>query len=457
MHRFVVILSMLFGLAWSAQAQDQLQKQSQTQAQSQAQTQNSDPGGQQDQQETIKALVQEVNDLKARIAVLEAKQAKTDESGASGSAKPVALIVSQPPASAQPPVAAPPPSPPSGTGSFDFVRGLKLQGFGSLTYKANDANPPELGANLGPIAGTTGNFAIGDVDLFLTSQLTSRASILTEVVFSEQTSGEFETDVERLLLKFDPSDYLKMSFGRFHTGTSYYNSIFHHGFWLQTAADRPLVVEFSDHGGLLPSQAIGASLTGRIPSGKLGLNYIFEYGSAETIRPQITSADAPEIEENNGNEITAGFFIKPDWLSGLNAGGSFYHDHINPDGSNLHIEQSIGSAHLVYSTPRFEFMNEGFIIRHQVSETGQLFTTPAFYSLISQKIGERWRPYFRYQYINAPPGEPVFPDVGLHWGPTAGLRFDANDYIALKAQYDRTFRRALPAFNNVLAQVAFRF
>ena len=471
MYRFAVILSMLLSLACSAQAQTegqtQAQGQTEGQAQSQAQpqvqaqpqtqtqpkAQSSDAGGQQDQQETIKALVQEVQDLKARIAALEAKQAKADEAAAANAKKPVALSV---PPTAQPPVASPPASPPP-PGSFDFVRGLKLQGFGSLTYRANDANPPELGANLGPIASTTGNFAIGDVDLFLTSQLTSRASILTEVVFSEQTSGEFETDVERLLLKFDPSDFLKMSFGRFHTGTSYYNSIFHHGFWLQTAADRPLVVEFSDHGGLLPSQAIGASLTGRVPSGKLGLNYIFEYGSAETIRPQITTPDAPEIEENNGNEITAGLFFKPDWVPGLNIGGSFYHDHINPEGSNLHIEQTIGSAHVVYSTPRFEFLNEAFFLQHQVLETGQTFNTPAFYTLISHKIKERWRPYFRYQYINAPPGEPVFPDVGLHWGPTAGLRFDANDYIALKAQYDRTNRRALPPFNIVLGQVAFRF
>jgi len=435
--RIVLVIGMLLGLACSAQAQ----------------APNPDPAAA-GQQETIKALIQEVNELKARIAVLEASQAKTDAAAAAatGSTKPVSMAVPQPPAAPQPPI------PTSAAGdSFGFIRGLKLQGFGSVTYKANDASPPELGASLGPIAGTTGNFAVGDVDLFLTSQLTSRASILTEVVFSEQTSGEFETDVERLLLKFDPSDYLKMSFGRFHTGTSYYNSVFHHGFWLQTAADRPLVVEFSDHGGLLPSQAVGASLTGRVPSGKLGLNYIFEYGSAETIRPQITSADAPEIEENNGNELTAGFFLKPDWLPGLNAGGSFYHDHLNPGASNLHVEQSIGSAHVVYSTPRFEFLNEGFIVQHKIQETGQLFNTPSFYSLISQKIGERWRPYFRYQYINAPQGEPVYPDVGLHNGPSAGLRFDANDYIALKVQYDRTFRRALPAFNNVLGQMAFRF
>ena len=276
-----------------------------------SQTQNANSNS--DQQETIRALMQEVNELKARVAALEAKQNEP-------------MQAPQPEATPQPEVKAlssPPQSGASGPEPLPFIRGIRFQGFGSATYKASDANPPEQGASLGFRPGSAGNFAVGDVDLFLTSQLSNRTSVLGEVVFSEQNSGEFETDVERLLLKYNPSDYLKMSFGRFHTATSYYNTVFHHGLWLQTAADRPLIVEFSDHGGLLPSQAIGASITGRVPSGSLGLNYILEYGSAATIRPQITTPDASEIEENNGNEITAGLFLKPDFLPGLDVGGSF--------------------------------------------------------------------------------------------------------------------------------------
>jgi hypothetical protein len=248
-----------------------------------------------------------------------------------------------------------------------------------------------------------------------------------------------------------------MSFGRFHTATSYYNMVFHHGLWLQTAVDRPLVVEFSDHGGLLPSQAIGASFTGRVPSGSLGLNYIFEYGSAATIRPQITTPDALEIDENNGNEITAGLFLKPDFLPGLNVGGSFYHDRITPDSDNFHIGQSVASAHAVYTTPRFEFLNEAFLIQHKIKETGQTFNTPAFYSLISQQFAGKWRPYFRYQYVNASTASPLFADVSLRHGPSAGLRYDFNDYVAMKLQFDHTNRRGLTSFNDVLAQMAFRF
>jgi hypothetical protein len=430
MHRMFSILAVLGWIVCSAHGQTP--------------SQTADPA---DQQATIRALVQEVNELKARLAALEAKQNQQPQSQA---VQPAAPVDQQPAPSARPRDGGEPES-------FSVVRGIKLQGFGTATFKASDANPPEQGATLGFRPGSGGNFAVGDVDLFLTSQLSSRVSVLSEVVFSEQNSGEFETDLERLLLKFDPSDYLKMSFGRFHTATSYYNSVFHHGLWLQTAADRPLVVEFSDHGGLLPSQAIGASFTGRIPSGSLGLNYVAEYGSAATIRPQITSPDADEIEEHNGNETTVGLFAKPDWLLGLNVGGSFYHDRLNPDGSNLHIGQSVASAHAVYTSPRFEFLNEAFLIRHKVQETGQTFNTPAFYSLISQQFAGKWRPYFRYQYVNASPVSPLFADVSLRHGPSAGLRYDFNDYVAMKAQYDRVVRRGQPSFNDVLAQMAFRF
>jgi len=392
--------------------------------------------------ETVRELMQEVKDLKARVAVLEARQEQP----------PPAKSLASEQKQEVPPVEGQTLSPEVANGIFP---GIRMSGFGALSYKATDARPPEAGL-LG-FRSANNDFAIGDVDLFLTSHLTSTASVLSEVVFSETSAKEFELDVERLLLKYDFNDYLKLSFGRYHTSTSYYNSVFHHGQWLQTAADRPLVVEFSDHGGLLPSQGVGISVTGKLPSGSLGLNYIFEYGSSDIHRPNILDPHAEEIEENNGQATTVGLFARPDWLQGLEVGGSFYHDRINPDGGPLHMGQSIGSAHIVYQTPKFEFLNEGFIIQHVVQETGQKFNTPAFYSLISEKIGAKWRPYFRYQYVNSPVLSPIFPDVQLRHGPSAGVRYDYNDYIAFKTQYDHIFRRQLPDLNDLLMQLAFRF
>jgi hypothetical protein len=416
-----------------------------------------------EQRETIRQLVTEMKELKARLAALEAKQPSAvtsstiaapasatdaDRNGEIAAAQPALPSTSQTQSQSQ--------SQSPENAPFHMARGIQFQGFGALTYRASDVKPAEAPL-IGLKAGSSGNFSVGDVDLFLTSHLSAKMMVLAEVVFTESENQEFETDVERMLLKYDANDYLKMSFGRYHTATSYYNSVFHHGNWLQTAVDRPLVVEFADHGGLLPSQAVGASATGTIPSGALGLNYNLEYGTGATVRPLINQPNPPEIDEENGNHISGGLFIKPDWLPGLDVGGNVYHDRLSPAGTPLHIGQTIGSMHAVYLTPKFEFLGEGFFIQHKVQETNQTFNTPAFYALISHKLGTQWRPYFRYQYVNASSSSPLYADVSLRHGPSAGIRYDFNDYLAIKSQYDRTYRRNLPSFNEVLAQMAFRF
>jgi hypothetical protein len=62
------------------------------------------------------------------------------------------------------------------------------------------------------------------------------------------------------------------------------------------------------------------------------------------------------------------------------------------------------------------------------------------------------RPYLRYEYINASSKEPVFPQVGLRTGPTAGVRFDVNSAVALKAQYGYTLLRRQTETDGKLCQ-----
>lgn len=108
----------------------------------------------------------------------------------------------------------------------------------------------------------------------------------------------FNVDLERFLLNYEFNDHLKMSFGRYQTGVGFYNSQFRSAKWLLTTADRPLIMEFTDAGGLLPTQAVGVSITGLVPSGKLGLNYLFEYGSSDATRPDIDGSGNVDDEHN---------------------------------------------------------------------------------------------------------------------------------------------------------------
>jgi hypothetical protein len=124
------------------------------------------------------------------------------------------------------------------------------------------------------------------------------------------------------------------------------------------------------------------------------------------------------------------------------------------------VGESILAAHFVFARPKYEFLSEAILIRHSLLGSNRVYNTPGFYTQLSQQFG-LFRPYFRYQYLNVARTEPIFPDVGLQHGPSAGIRFNASESVALKFQYDYTFQRPLPemqpAYSTLTLQTGFTF
>ena len=113
----------------------------------------------------------------------------------------------------------------------------------------------------------------------MTARLSDKVSTLGEVLFIAQSDNSIGVDVERLLLTYRQSDYFAASVGRYHTWVGYYNTAFNKGAFLETTTDRPCMYAFDDPGGVLPMQDVGVNVTGKIPSGKMGLNYVVEVGN----------------------------------------------------------------------------------------------------------------------------------------------------------------------------------
>jgi hypothetical protein len=270
--------------------------------------------------EQIKQLQQQDRDLLERIKILEGKQPAASIGTKADASSPTQA----PQATEETPPSELPSAPPR---DWHDIRGLQWRGFGELDYKALDQRQPELGT-YGFVPGSAGNFYTADFGLFLTSKLTEKTSVLSEIIFEEGDAQVDSVLLRRMLLKHDYNDHLKMSFGRYQTNIGYYNWAFRSAAWLQTTADRPLVMEYASNGGLLPTQAIGVSVTGAIPSGKLGLNYVLEYGSSDTVRPDI-NRDRQLNDENNSNQVNLGFLLRPDAVPGLQIGASYYHDKIS--------------------------------------------------------------------------------------------------------------------------------
>ncbi len=389
------------------------------------------------EREVIAELLKRVQSLEARIAELDAERAK-----AAGTAKPNEAMQGAPTIPA--PTAH---QEEDQTGMPQSGPNLRIRGFTDVTLHGSNQK------------GSTTSFSLGQMDLFITSDISEKFKFLSEIVFEgELESGKeniIEIDVERLLLQYSHNDYFNFAIGRYKTAIGYYNTAYHNSTWLQTAVGRPFLFEFEDGGGILPIPNVGVSASGRTPSGGLGLNYVVEVGNGRTSRSPLSEAVQNVVDENNHKAVNLALFARPEALPGLRAGFSVYRDVLAPNRSPR-IGQTILAAHAVYVRPSFEWLNEALLIRHAPRGQTRVFHTPGFYTQISRRFGS-YRPYFRYQYVNAAADEPIFSDVGLRHGPSVGLRYDANESVALKLQYDHTKLRQRPAIDALTLQFAFTF
>lgn len=382
-------------------------------------------------------LLKRVEELEARLRELESKQANTASASLRPTDTPATDVVADQPVDRS--VVAP--ITPEGLPLETPV--MQIKGYADVTYQAGGEN------------GEKNAFAVGQLDLFITSRLSKNLSMLGEVVIEAGQDNKVGVDLERLVLQYSPSDELNVSFGRYHTAIGYYNTAYHHGQWFQTTIDRPAIFAFEDEGGVLPIHNIGVSATGRIPSGKLGLRFIAEIGNGRTSRSPLDEPVQNVVDENNGKAVNLGLLARPDWLPGLQAGFSVYRDQLKPKGLP-EMGQTILAGHVVYLGQHYEILNEALVIRHPQQETGRVFHTTGFYTQVARKFG-KYQPYARYQYLNSPSDEPLFLDVSRRHGPSVGLRYELSEFLAFKAQYDHVFRRGLSATNKLKLQLAFTF
>src|SRR5580700_6075408 len=252
-----------------------------------------------------------------------------------------------------------PASPPSAAQESEEnnpVPRVLLHMFGDVGYEASGQK------------GVTNSFYIGTLDLLMTGALTDRVSILGEVLFTPKVDNSFGVDVERLLLQYKQNDYLSVGVGRYHTAIGYYNTAFHQGAWFQTAVDRPFMYAFDDQGGFLPLQEVGVTVSGQIPSGSLGLNYVAEMGNG---RAHLLGSDPAQNfrDTNNGKSFNLALYSRPRGIPGLQVGFSIYHDCLTFSDNDDHGEL-ISTVHAVYTNSNYEFLNEGMLVRHTKGITG---------------------------------------------------------------------------------------
>lgn len=423
-------------------------------------------------QTELEQLRTELKRIEARIDAIEHAQAAGQTPGTSPAPAP-----GPPPVAATPPAS---PAPPAPTGAEAVIKAedkgmdtmdagmggetiniphipeMKIRGFGDVrAFIANQnlavINSFNPGVTTPSTQGGNSTFALGLMDLFITSQISEHFYYLSEVGFeADPAVNGIGVDLERAQISFTPNDKFSISAGRTHAMLGYYNTAFHHGTWFQTTIDRPHIFEFEDSGGPLPIHNVGVSAMGKLPSGKLGLHWFAEAGNGkQTYSLEATVTPANVLADHTGKSTNIGLLARPDKIDGLQAGFNWYQASLVPVVALLpgygtpafafpnavdYYKQSIYIGHVVYIQPKFEFMVEDAEMRDVPRDSTKPLYTSGGYAQVSKVFGVV-RPYARYQWLNPNFRDPNNAWVGRWVGPNAGIRWDINAFIALKFEF----------------------
>ena len=407
--------------------------------------------------------------LLARIDVLEKRVNQLEQAATSARAPAPpapATLVAPPPTQAQAHVHDQPPVPAATTAEAaqPVYPLLKLSGFSDVDFAASNLHGAPAGP-FGPqtLLNTHSGFQEGQFVLHFSSALSQKVSAFGELTLTARadagtgspTTPGFNAEVERIIVRYDWSDYAKFSFGRYHTPINYWNTAFHHGQWLQTTISRPEMIQFG--GSFLPVHFVGGLVEGEVPAGHLNLNYNVGIGNG---RGQVISraGDAGDINNNRAWLINA--FIKPDALYGLQLGGSVYRDAIN-NTAGLAAREWIESAHLIWQKESPEFLAEFANVHHQPSTGGVISNSQAFYLQTAYRLpgaARALKPYFRFEQIHVPRSDAIFRSVvPVFSAATGGVRYDITTFAAFKLEYRNYWRRDLPPFHGIFTQTSFTF
>lgn len=406
--------------------------------------------------ELIQSLLTRIDTLEKRVAELERDHpAKT-------SPQPPPAPILPTPAEAMEAAHAAHQQAPSGEIVQPSYPSLRINGFSDFNFAASDLHAPATGFSQQSYLRPQSGFQEGQFILQFSSALSPRVSFFSELSLTArpdagqgvQPATGFNAEVERAIIRFDQSDYLKISFGRYHTPINYWNTAFHHGTWLETTISRPEMTAFG--GSFIPVHFVGALAEGAIPAGGLNLNYDLGAGNG---RSSIISRGGDFGDINNNRALLANAFIRPDAFYALQVGGSVYRDEINPLVGPISREW-IESGHIVLHQETPELIAEFANVSHRAVYSSETSNSQAWYVQTAYRLPwnrKMWKPYYRFEYMHVPHSDVLFRNVPTFYASTVGVRYDITSFAAFKLEYRHYIRRDLPNINGAFSQVSFTF
>lgn len=292
---------------------------------------------------------------------------------------------------------------------------VQLMLFGDATWAWNEEATP--------------GFSLGQLVAHLNAVLATRLTTAAEATLTSRPTGTVAT-LERLILRYDFSDRLKLSAGRYHTPISWWNTQYHHGLWLQTSIRRPSTIQFGTP--LVPVHFLGLLAEGTLPAS--GLTVLYEAGAGNGRQPALQlPGDAGDA--NSQTAFVARIRVRPSALPGFEAGVHGYLDEVDAGAGN--VDERIVGGHVVWLRNP-ELVAEYLHIMHEADTPGaDARATDAWYFQVGWRppTTPSFQPYARLERVDVPADDPLFAGLGLDYGGIiGGVRWDFSDFAALKGE-----------------------
>ena len=267
-------------------------------------------------------------------------------------------------------------------------------------------------------------FALGVVDTMIHGRLSREFSVLVEVAY-EASGDSFGFDVERLMLKFEPTTWFQVSVGRFHTPLGYWNTAYHHARWMYSATEAPLLDRFEDDAGPLPAHTIGVLVHGALlPAGPVRFEYDLCAGNARGPRP-----DPPQNFGDTSDSKSACAALHAE-ISGVRFGisGSIDSATVSP---GLDLRERIAVADLHWRMGPWEAIAEGALIHHDLG--GAIANNLGGYAQLAVEVRDDVQLYGRVErFVRAT--QESYLDTPTASFALGGVRYDVISTAALKLE-----------------------
>jgi len=292
------------------------------------------------------------------------------------------------------------------------------------------------------------SFALGEQDLFITSQLNDRFSFLGESVFKYEPdeATDFSVSVERVVIKYNVQGNNNIIIGKVHTPINYWNDTYHHGRVFFPTIARPLLFAAE----IIPLHTLGIAAQGHdFGSARFGYDFMIGNGLGSN----------PVSDNDNYKSITAAVHIKP--VDNMRIGMSYYHDIISQGADvegktiNWRVVQQLFTGSFAYFGKKFELLTESTLASNNTDTTGTRQTL-ASYLYTGYKITPKIIPYIRVDNLHYQDGE-VYYTKDNTTAFLLGIRYQVNYLAVVKLEYQYTHAELEGADNKITMQVAIGF